>query len=491
MKSTKLRLAVGGLAILGIAACESGLTDINRNPNAPEVVPIQNVLANGIIRAVGGGGVGSHGEWMMLYHTSLWPQHVAQPVYNTEDRYEPRASVIPAIWENIYASALQDLADVKANAQAAGQTNMWTIAEIMTVYTFLLATDLFGDVPYSEALRLEEGIRFPAYDPQPAIFESLIQRLETAVGQITAEPLSGPLATGDLIYGGDMDAWRRFGNSLRLRIAMRMSGSADRPTDRASQAAQAFAAAWNSQVFSSVADNAELVWPGSLPAVNPINNQIIVGQRTGDFRLSEALTTGMLQFEDPRLSIYADPAASDGSYRGLRNGTTPVNHMIGGREGTVADFASIGSYFLRPDLESVLMSYAEVLFLGAEAAARGWIPADAATLYRQAITASMQQYNIPQQQIDAYLARPAVQYDGLQSIGVQKWIALFLAGPEAYNEFRRTGIPNLQPSVGSSLPAGRFPARIPYPTSEALRNPEHFPRGVQLDDPVWFARVNR
>jgi hypothetical protein len=491
MRATKLRLVLGGLALAGVTACDEGLTDVNRNPNAPEVVPIQNVLANGMIRAVGGNGVGSHGEWMMLYHTSLWPQHLAQPVYNDEDKYTPRAGIPVAIWNNFYASALTDLRDVKLQAEAAGQTNVWAVAEIMSVYSFMVLTDLFGSVPYTEALQLDEGIRFPAFDQQADIYESLVQRLATATGQLTGAQLGASVATGDVIYGGDLQGWREFGNSLRLRIAMRMSGSADRPTDRAAQAAQAFAAAWNSDIFDRVDDQAELVWPGTQPSVNPIHSSVILGDRRGDFRLSNSLTDRLVQLNDPRLSIYADPAANDGTFRGLPNGTVPSDHQVAGRTSNAGDYASIGSYFLRPDLESVLMSYSEVLFLGAEAAVRGWITADPATLYRQAITASLQQYGVPQAQIDAYLAQPGVQYNGLQSIQEQKWIALYLAGPEAFNEFRRTGLPNLTPAAGSPLPPGHFPARMPYPPEEATLNQANLPAGVNLNDPVWFARINR
>jgi hypothetical protein len=131
------------------------------------------------------------------------------------------------------------------------------------------------------------------------------------------------------------------------------------------------------------------------------------------------------------------------------------------------------------------MSLAEVLFLGAEAAERGWITADAATLYRQAITASMEEYGIEQGAITTYLARPNVQYAGLNSIHLQKWIALFLAGPEAFNEFRRTGVPDLQLAANATLPD--FPQRLLYPPEEALYNSQNFPASVTLTTPVWWS----
>lgn len=461
--------------------CEDGLTDVNRNPNAPEQVPPHNLLASGIWNTVvSPASAGSHNAWTMLYHTSLWPQHVAQPVYFSEDRYTPRPGIPNQIWSNAYSSALTDLQEVKQVADDQGRPNLWAIAEIMSVYNFLLVTDLFGDVPYSEALRLDAGLQRPRYDPQSEIYPDLIRRLAEAVALIDATASTATFAQGDLIYGGDMEAWRRFGNSLRLRVAMRI---ADTPL--AADAGQAFASAWNAGVIGSNEGTAEIAWPGTPPAVGDLFRNIVMGGRTGDFRMSQALVDTLQNRDDPRLQIYAEPSEVGGVYRGLPNGMNPASIQIAGRPSTAQDYSSIGEYFLRATAPAVLMSYSEVLFLGAEAAARGWIAADAATLYRAAITASMQQYGIGQAAIDQYLQRANVAYDGLTSIHLQKWIALFLAGPEAFNEFRRTGVPDLQLAANASEPD--FPQRLPYPPEESLYNPDNFPANVTITTPVWWS----
>src|SRR5690606_37509353 len=151
-----------------------------------------------------------------------------------------------------------------------------------------------------------------------------------------------------------------------------------------------------------------LDWAGTPPAQNPIYEQIVIGGRTGDFRVSSTLVDTLKSLNDPRLTIFADPAKTDGAYRGLPNGRAPAQ-----AGGTVDHFSWIGSYFIQPTTPSVLMSYSEMLLLGAEAAARGWIADDPATLYRQGIEASMQQYGVAQTDIDAYLAQPKVAYNGL------------------------------------------------------------------------------
>lgn len=478
MKWNRLTWVVPALA-LAVAAggCESDLTEINANPNAPEEVPVGNVLLGGIWDVVANAGNrGAFGQWAMLYHGENWAQHLAQPVYNDEDFYVPRDGVPLNIWNEMYA-ALTDLDYVKDVAEAEGSDNLWAVAEIMTVYGFMILTDYFGDIPYTEALSLDQDIIFPAYDPQSAIYPDLIDRLEAAAGRI--DPGANVAFDAfDPIYQGDMDGWQKFANSLRLRLALRAVN-----TSMNGEAASEFQAAWGANTIGSVADAADVEWAGAEPAANPVYEGIILAGRTGDFRMSSSLVDRLDARNDPRLAIYAEPAVSDGEFRGLRNGMVPSDLGLG-----ASDFSTIGSYFLEPDAPSVLMSYAEVLFLGAEAAEMGWITADAADLYARGIEASMTQYGIAQAAIDAYLAQPAVAYTGVDDIWLQKWFALYLAGPEAFNEMRRVGWMDLEPAENSALPAGEFPSRLYYPPEEALYNPENFiDLGSEpLTVPVWW-----
>ncbi|HEX6040245.1 SusD/RagB family nutrient-binding outer membrane lipoprotein [Longimicrobium sp.] len=476
MRFKKMLTAVPALSLVLAAGCDDGLTDINKNPNAPEDVPVEVLLASGIWDAVDpSNGVGGFGPWTTLYHTELWAQHVAQSAYNDEDRYTPRAGIPTEIWENFYAGTLQDLLRVKEMADEADDDNLWAVAEIMSAYDFMMLTDLFGDVPYSEALSLEADIQNPKYDAQADIYPDLLRRLREAVARIDASAeLSA--AEGDLLYEGDMQGWVNFANSLRMRIAMRMAD-----TPKSSLARTEFAAAWGTaQVIDDVSEQADLDWPGAQPAQNPIYEQIVLGGRPGDFRLSRALVDTLTSLADPRLAVFAQPAATDGAYRGLPNGLTPA--QVGGTYNTSGSYSTIGSYFLRPETPSVLMSAAEVLLLGAEGAQRGWIAASPETLYEAGISASFEQYDVDG--ADAYVNQAKVTYGGLEDIWLQKWIALFMAGPEAFNEFRRTGTPNLQLSANASTET--FPARIPYPQEEALYNSKNFPANVEITTPVWF-----
>lgn len=479
------------LGTVVVGACDQGLTGVNENPNAPEEVPVNNLLLGGIWDvAQNPGARGVFGQWTMLYHGENWAQHLAQPVYDDEDRYTPRAGIPGQIWDEMYF-ALTDLAQAKAMAEEAGDDNVWAVAEIMTVYGFMTLTDYFDAIPYSEALKLSEGISYPVYDAQSDIYPDLISRLAAAAVRIDPDAVID-FGDYDPVYQGDVLGWRMFANSLRLRLAMRMVNV------EPGAARTAFEAAWNSSIFTSVADQADVDWDAAYPAANPCYEAIVYGGRPGDFRMSESLINRLVAFDDPRLPIYAEPAASDGQYRGLRNGLLPGEYSPAT---TSNDYSTIGSYFLTATTPSNLLSYAEVLFLGAEAAERGWnVGGSAAGLYEDGITAAMEELGVGAADIATYLGQASVGYTTgtyrrLDAIHVQKWIALFLAGPEAFSDLRRIGWDfttdagttgaDLVPAEHSAIGL-RFPSGLTYPEDEALLNPEHYPGDREITDPVWW-----
>jgi hypothetical protein len=419
-------------------------------------------------------------------------------VYNDEDKYTPRAGVPDNIWDEMYF-ALSDLNEAKRLADVNGDDNIWAIAEIMTVYGFMVLTDYFDAIPYSEALNLSGDVSFPAYDDQSAIYPDLIARLVAAAARIDTGAII-TFSAFDPVYQGDMAGWRMFANSLRLRLAMRMSNAA------AGAAQTAFEAAWASTIINSNANQADVEWQAAQPGANPVYEGIVFAGRPGDFRMSQSLINRLGAFNDPRLPIYAEPtSAGTGTvmyggedYAGLRNGLLPGETVPAS---TSSDYSTIGTYFLAPQTPSNLLSYAEVLFLGAEAAARGWNVggAAAATLYQNAITAAMQDVGVAAGDITTYLGQASVgyttgTYQGLDAIHVQKWIALFLSGPEAFSDLRRTGFDwttnagttgaDLVPAAGSSI--GVFPSRLYYPEDEPLLNGSNYPGDTEITDPVWW-----
>jgi hypothetical protein len=271
-----------------------------------------------------------------------------------------------------------------------------------------------------------------------------------------------------------------------MRLAMRLS-EVDEATARA-----AFEAAWNAGPFTSNADNAALEWPGA-PYQNPIFEN---WQGRDDHGISATMVDSLKSLADPRLALYAEPATQDGEYRGLQNNVRVP-------EFSLAWYSRIGNLW-RADGEATptpLITYSEVLFLAAEAAARGWIAGDPAALYTEAIRANMNQWdaqspaNAPTDaEIEAYLAQPRIAYDaatGLQQIQLQKWISLFMNGSEAWANWRRTGMPNL--TAGPDLAVSRIPIRLPYPSLEQSLNAANLNEalsrqggGRDLVTPVWW-----
>ena len=201
----------------------------------------------------------------------------------------------------------------------------------------------------------------------------------------------------------------------------------------------------------------------------------------------------MKSLNDPRLPIFANKteSATPEVYIGVPNGLTNSGASALGFSKT----SKLGSYFTTPQTPAVIISPAEVLFARAEAAARGFTAEDAASLYNQAITASLNQFGISNSAtITAYLAQPAVQYNPAnfrQSIGVQKWIALFGQGLEAFAEWRRLDYPQLLPAVAGTLD-GKMPVRYLYPGSEQSLNAKSYKAAVArqgtdaLITKLWF-----
>jgi hypothetical protein len=273
-----------------------------------------------------------------------------------------------------------------------------------------------------------------------------------------------------------------------MRLAMRLSEVS------AATAQAEFVAAYNAGGFQSNADNAMLEWPGA-PYENPFNENY---QTRDDHGISATMVDTLTSLTDPRLQLYAEPAAFDGVYRGLAN-----NYAVPPL--SIVYYSRIGNFW-RADgaaTPTAIMTYSEVLFLQAEAAQRGWIAGSAAALYEAAIRASMNQYDAwapvngpTDAEIDAYVLQPNVVYNaatGLAQIQLQKWIALFMNGHEAWANQRRTDLPALLAGPNLDVSLSRLPVRFTYPGGEQSLNKANLDAavarqggGLALDDLVWW-----
>lgn len=455
-----------------VSAC-TDLTEINRNPNNPEVVPAKFLLLPAV-RNVVSNSVGS-----MLGTTSIWNQYTGEIQYAGSDLYA-EAQGTGISYSAYYTGALKNLdAIVKLNENA----NSVSVARILMAYQYHDMTDKWGAIPYSEALKADADppITLPKFDSQKDIYYSLFQELADAQAKID---LNGPkIVEQDLIYKGNMGKWKRFANSLRMRMAMRLSEV------EPAKAEAEFKAAFAAGGFTSVSDDAVLWYTADPQSRHPaytnrqtrddhaIGAKIVELLRNGD-------DTGLnVAQHDPRLAIWAEPAKSDKGYRGMPAGRAP-GHTI--------DLSTISRlsdrWRGRPDGDAKLISYSEVLFLQAEAALRGWIPggaAEAERLYVAGIKASMQYYGIADNVATAYLAaHPEWAFNApgstpARQIAIQKWIALFGIGDEGWAEWRRTGWPELKPGPDNRN-GDRIPRRYPYSDTQLNQNPENLKAALQL-----------
>lgn len=472
-----LSRAGAALLVLGVGACDTDLTGINQNPNAPTDVP-----ATLLIRpAITGSAANGLGVGMTWNHAGLWAQHYAQIQYPDEDRFLVRDGTVQGFWDSWYSGPLRDLQAIIDKGEAENRPNYVAMGLILRAWNMGIITDLWGDVPFSEAVNGHGGQFTPKYDTQQEVYNALFADLRRAAEIIN--PAQPGMGSVDLIYQGNMENWRRFANSLRLRLAMRLS-NVDPATAR-SEFEAALAAPGG--VFTANAQEARLVY---LATTN--RNPFFENQLTrDDHRISATLVNHLIATGDPRLPIYANPIQADGvSYIGHENGritgSAPLTHR-----------SKVGNWFTSATSPVFFMRHAEVLFLRAEAAQRGWNAGGTAeSLYEAAVRASMAQYGISDGAATTFLARPennfAAAPNKLRLIATQKWVALFGQGTEAFAEWRRTGYPVLTPGPEVVLP--NIPRRFPYPGLETSLNRANLNAAVQrqgdvsLQGRVWWDR---
>jgi hypothetical protein len=476
-----MRKLIKGAAVLAFAvsasAC-SDLTEVNVNPNSPEVVPARFLLLPAI-RNVVSNSVGS-----MLGTTSIWVQYTGEIQYASSDIYT-QGQGTGTSFTSYYTGSSSDgaLKNLDAIIRMNEGPNSVAVARILMAYQYHNMTDKWGAIPYSEALKAdaEPSITLPRYDSQKDIYYNLFEELTDAEAMID---LNGPSITDqDLIYGGDMAKWKRFANSLRMRIAMRLS-----EVDPA-KAQTEFRAAYDAGGFLSNSDDAVLWYSSDPNSRHPAyTNHLTRDDHAIGAAIVNLMTNGDatgLDYDqhDPRLAVFAERASSDGAYRGMPAGHAP-GHAI-----PIATISRLADRWRkRPDGDAKVLTYSEVLFLQAEAALRGWIPggvAEAENFYRAGIEASMEYYEIPTNQIQAYLAAHdewdlnAPGSTPARQIAIQKWISLFGIGDEGWAEWRRTGWPELFAGPDNRN-NDMIPRRYPYADVQMNQNPENLRAALEM-----------
>lgn len=484
-------LVLGLISLSALNACTDNFEEINQNPNGPEEVPpvlllpaIQEQTADLMLSTFHGGDMGE-----------AWVQHWGKVQYNEEERYNVRPGSINNVWNLLYARPLTDTEIMYRSARENENQALMGISLVWRSYVYSMLTDLYGDIPYTQALQATDGIISPEYDRQENIYPALIDSLQKADQYLA----NGGSIDGsrDLVYGGDVTNWRKFANSLRFRLIMRGSGTGAGGQKLSQSYLDQLQQIVNSGMhFTSNADNAELNYLGENPNANPVWNTVVFSTRS-EWKVNQTLVQKLEELSDPRLEVYAQPNA-DGDYRGVAPGI--LNPTTNGFD--VANTSAIGAYFLQPTTPAVFMSNAQLKLLMAEAAARGLISGGhgaAEEFYNEGIAASFQTYHgqsfdgvTHSLDVDSYLANVAYNSStALQQIGEQEWIALYGQGFEAWTEYRRTGYPMLSPAI-DPLGITEIPSRYPYPTDEQTLNSANYKAAAsamgsdKMTTPVWW-----
>jgi len=394
-----------------------------------------------------------------------------------------------------YNLVMAPVSKIAAAGTPTQRPDYWAVALLIQVEAMDRVTDRFGPIPYSKA---GSSITSVPYDSQQSVYNQFFLQIDTAIANlkayIQAHPGQKPLGTNDLVYKGDYTEWLKFANSLRLRLAMRLV-----KIDAATAQAQAEKAMADPDgLLSAPGDDALVAQSGGR------NNDIwTVAASYGDCRMNAALLTYMTGYHDPRLPMYATPAttsavaaAAPGGYEGIRIGALVDKSVYGvyASPNTTTTFTQTASQYF--------MTAAEMWFLKAEAALRGWAGAgDVQTDYEQGINTSFQQWKVSAGTYvsnttdtalaytdpnnagnnDTALTKITIAWDNgasdetkLERIITQKWIAMFPDGQEAWSDYRRTGYPRLFPVVnntsGGTIDTKTQIRRLAYPQTEYTTN---------------------
>ena len=421
--------------------------------------------------------------------------------------------------ESSYRDALLDLQliidktteDIEAEKEVEKNTALLAAAKIMRVWIFSYLTDLFGDIPYSGALQglVKDGVIKSVYDSQESIYTDFFSELDEANTLLGSAVIN--FGSGDLIFDGDPASWRKFGNSLKLRLLNRCAGTPwsftyDMVGTQADVIIGAGAAAFSGAdaaiasllggtIMASGADDAKLVYPG-LPYRNPIFNTLY--SRT-DQGISQTMVEYLKARSDPRLPIYAQPTPSS-----VTAGTPDWVGEQNGRAHAASDFSAISllgtAVAYDENAPTFLLTYDEVEFIKAEHYMRVVNDASAKTAYEAGIAASMARWSATYDPV-TYLAQANVDWDQAADNGAkyqliceQRWAGIFGQGVQAFNLVRRTGFPARvfeYELTGAYYPNKGFPVRVRYSLNEEIYNAVNLAaaqsaQGLNLLDETMF-----
>ncbi len=510
MKIIKIYI-LGWLTAVGLlSGCDKGFDELNVNKVDPTTLNPSFQLNKAITDATYLDGFGTLQH--LTYEFGI-VQQIITPYGSSlagANYNQNNVSNTPNVWQNYYRNVLKQVGDVvERTRDNPERSNLYNSARIWKAYAFMIITDTYGDIPYFEGGKgYMEDIIQPKYDPQEVIYKDILKELDEASAALDA---SKPVELTEILYGGDVAKWKRFGYSLMLRAAMRLSKV--EPNTAQTYVAKAVAGG----LMQSNADNATM---RHTALYNNYIAQHLAAREKTNFYLAAPFVNYLKANNDPRLAVIAvryvgakggpeqvasrastDPVVQVGMPMGYDNIT--INTVLA-QNGVASlwDFSQVNlNTVLKIDAPEFFVTYAQTQLLLAEAVVRGWTTGDAPVLFANGIRAHMEQMalydakaTISEEGIENYLqAHPLEAGRELEQINTQYWVASFLNGPELFANFRRSGYPTLSknPYPASEI-TGEFIRRMPYPDSETIVNQANVNEAINrqgpnnLDTRVWW-----
>ncbi|MGZ3763551.1 MAG: SusD/RagB family nutrient-binding outer membrane lipoprotein [Mucilaginibacter sp.] len=463
---------------IGISGCKKDYLSLEVNPNSPSVTTPQLSLAGALKTAadIVNGDYPHYGIW-----AGYWTPSGNYVPSSTLQQYQFTNTSFNGNWTDLYSN-LTNLNNLEVLASKdASLSNYQAIAMIMKAYDFEQLVDNFNDVPYSQAFQ-PSTILFPAYDKGIDIYHDLGKKLDAAIALINKNSTVSP-GTSDIVFNKtgnvpvstEMTAWKKFANSLKLRLAIHVSTKASTDalvTDLASTAGEGYldgtTEATANPGYANLAGKESPFYGnyGFDASGNPVFGNVY-------YRANAFFVSSLTNNNDPRLGAVYTPTTGSG-------GTQIVGNIFGDTQNSASNpgTSAIGSGLLKsPSQDAMLFSGAESLFLQAEAALNGYISGDPAALYQAGITASFKDLGLTAAQATTYYSQSndnvgyATSTNKQHAIIYQKYVSLFGTGNlEAYNEYRRTAFPVLPSSIDPAAISATLPSRILYPLSELTTN---------------------
>lgn len=471
MKSLNTKIGLIVSFMVFFTACDTiDYEDTNQNPNGPTAAVTSQLLTNAMVSMT----------TILVDETPiLYMQHITQGQYPGASRY----NVLNQSYDSWYTGPLTDLnriIDLNSDEETAGDAlsygsnnNQIAVAKIIRAYYLHYMTDKWGALPWSEAFAGIENPQ-PAFDTQESIYNYMFAEIDEAVGMVE---MSEPGPTGDYLFGGDMDTWVTFAANMKMVMALRLSDVSASVSQSMFEQAVA-----TGRLITDNSDNIEYTYGTDDASDSPWMDNFRTRE---DYILSRTMVEYLRDNQDPRLFEYAEeardsvspvtnfPGDIDEGYVGAPNGQ--VN-------GNVPSYSFIRSEIIyTPDYPTPIFTAAQVYFSMAEAASYGWNVGGgtAASLYEAGIEASMEYWGVDSAAITDYIA--AHPYTGIDDIAYEKWVALYLNGPEAWAEWRRLDAPYLEPSAFASDP--RIPVRMGYDPSIADNNEANYNAMIGFQGP--------